>query len=591
MPNFIENLGLGFLTETENSAANFMALTAQEGENIIGYYVCPYINKYYGDAQFILRTNLDTAEKMIEIVGMDTHCDGQCVWETRLLGLTTIAKDLDKTERQVVLRRKDDGSGVAVVNIVNADVLPSFLEDDIIKLQMIAFPVQIGYYANEDEYTNAQEAGRRGRKWLLADGAMVASGFMFNHAPERSEEEKNYDLEDHMLIRGTVKELYYGTLLFGENESKGFIRCIIGTHFGDLEIVHTMEQVPKEQQANLKIGSIVSGIFVLSGDAAIFEYEKGIIRDAEHNLRLLRYIFLKGEAERIRYVLDENSTYYIENSGEELQGRDDIIEFLSNLSSNYSETPFAYMATILSVEADEAGSLPEYGAGTRCIVKASGDSENYTGLIFIDVTDTGHIERIHVTADYRYIFDLDETFEPKIPFSEAKAPDSVFEPIILRAKFLEFIDDDLDDCDIIHNIPDYRQLEQNAQQLIDGLNILTLPDNEKILANIFGYLFAKSIESFELSTNQASTHIRTYADYSKEDAFKGQIRTVFDSAWHKSIEEAMLSGKQFYKDFYFFIKNKYGEPDEETYRAEMLKAMVLTQKIGQLYAEVGGLGA
>ena len=76
---------------------------------------------------------------------------------------------------------------------------------------------------------------------------------------------------------------------FGKEKHNAYIRCIIGTQYGDLELVHTIDQVAEEQRCNIKAGAIVSGAFVLSGDAAIYEYEKGMVLDAEHDLRLLRF--------------------------------------------------------------------------------------------------------------------------------------------------------------------------------------------------------------------------------------------------------------------------------------------------------------
>ena len=117
MANYIEHLGLGFLTETEDEVRTLWRYIAQEGEGICGYYGLPYFNCYFGDAQLILRT-LPNDEGNIEIVGMDTHSSGHCVWDVRICGSDIACKGADITERRCVVRRADDGGGIAVINIV-----------------------------------------------------------------------------------------------------------------------------------------------------------------------------------------------------------------------------------------------------------------------------------------------------------------------------------------------------------------------------------------------------------------------------------------------------------------------------------------
>ena len=85
---------------------------------------------------------------------------------------------------------------------------------------------------------------------------------MRNHDPENPEAERNGDIDDLTLIRGTVKTIYWGTTKFGEQKYDLYIRCIIETQFGDLELIHTIEQVAEEQRMYIKPGCVVSGVFV-----------------------------------------------------------------------------------------------------------------------------------------------------------------------------------------------------------------------------------------------------------------------------------------------------------------------------------------
>ena len=65
-------------------------------------------------------------------------------------------KDSLPTERLFMFKNHADGSGMLPIHIINADVLPSFLEDDVVSMQMCAFPLDINYYADEDDYADHQ---------------------------------------------------------------------------------------------------------------------------------------------------------------------------------------------------------------------------------------------------------------------------------------------------------------------------------------------------------------------------------------------------------------------------------------------------
>lgn len=41
MPNYIENFGLDFLLEKDETTMGFMSYLAQNGKPIVGYYNCP----------------------------------------------------------------------------------------------------------------------------------------------------------------------------------------------------------------------------------------------------------------------------------------------------------------------------------------------------------------------------------------------------------------------------------------------------------------------------------------------------------------------------------------------------------------------
>lgn len=577
MANFMEHLGLDFLVETEDQVRGLWGYIAQEGKSITGYYGYPYLNQHFGDAQLILRTIRNDEEKRIEVVGMDTHSSGNCVWEVYLSDMNITRKDADIMERRCVVKRKSDGGGMAVVNIVNADVLPSFDEGTELKLQMIAFPAFIEYFKDEDEYADAQPESRNGKKWLLSDGTMMPTGLMRNRDPESDEFESNEDLDDLMLVRGTVKKLYHGVFELGGEKHNAYLRCIIGTEHGDLEIVHTIDEVKEEQRDNIRVGATVNGVFTLSGDAAIYEYDQGIVLDEANDLSILRSTFAGADPERIRFVFAEDATYLAEYNNTTYIGRDEIVNRLKYVAEAADSKHFAHLATIVSV--DEGDEPLPYDVGKRCIVIASGEEHNYETIAFADIDTEGHICKLVTSGNSRYHFHIDEKPKPKTPLDDVEIPKSVVEPIIMRARFHGVISDDVTDDMILNELNDARMYENNICNML-----ATMPtgDEKTNLGNLFGYLFAKAVET-EFSEKQ---HIglfkkRLVVSYTPGDAWAGEINTLLKPEQNEKIVAAMELGKQFAKDFAFF--HPFDEPHDVEYDADLLKALIVVQQLGKLY--------
>lgn len=577
MANFMEHLGLDFLVETEDQVRGLWGYIAQEGKAITGYYGFPYLNQHFGDAQLILRTIRNDEEKRIEVVGMDTHSSGNCVWEVYLSDMNITRKDADVMERRCVVKRKSDGGGMAVVNIVNADVLPSFDEGTELKLQMIAFPAFIEYFKDEDEYADAQPESRNGKKWLLSDGTMMPTGLMRNRDPESDEFESNEDLDDLMLIRGTVKKLYHGVFELGGEKHNAYLRCIIGTEHGDLEIVHTIDEVKEEQRDNIRVGATVNGVFTLSGDAAIYEYDQGIVLDEANDLSILRSTFSGADPERIRFVFAEDATYLAEYNNTTYTGRDEIVNRLKYVAEAADSKHFAHLATIVSV--DEGDEPLPYDVGKRCIVIASGEEHNYETIAFADIDAEGRICKLVTSGNSRYHFHIDEKPKPKTPLDDVEIPKSVVEPIIMRARFHGVISDDVTDDMILNELNDARMYENNICNML-----ATMPtgDEKTNLGNLFGYLFAKAVET-EFSEKQ---HVglfkkRLVVSYTSGDAWAGEINTLLKPEQNEKIVAAMELGKQFAKDFAFF--HPFDEPHDVEYDADLLKALIVVQQLGKLY--------
>lgn len=580
MPLFLENFDLGFLRESEEIIGGLMRHIAQEGKPIVGYYGLPYFNLHYGDVQLILRTAHSKGGSGLEIIDMDSHTGGNTVWEVRLTDMNINCKGSDSLARRVVVRHSDGNSGMAVVSLVNADVLPSFMEDELVKMQVVGFPELIQYFSDEDAYAESQPTLRNGNKFLLAEGAVFPSGLMRNRDPDSPEFESNEHLDDIVNIRGTVEALYHGEFEFLGESQDTFIRCIINTGYGPLEIDHCIAQVDEAQRKNIRVGAIVNFYGTLSGDVAIYEYENGIVRDEAHNLSALRYAFSGGDPERLRSILAENATYLIERNNTLYQGPDAIIAQINSIQKDFPEKHFAHAATITSVDAGDC--ILPYGIGTRCVILAIDAEHSYKSIVFADINAEGYITRITTSVNPRYHFAIDEKPVRKTPLDDVKPPESVVEPMLLRARYQGIIGDTITDEQVLHYSDYADNFEQNIRLMLQAMPQAEADCKEKLLANLYGYLFAKAVEMYYAENRPFRLfQKRLICNYTPSDVWAGRIHSGLSPEQHIQLEDAFNLGKQFFKDFKFFQERV----DGNNYDDNMLKSLILVQNLGCFYSK------
>ncbi len=586
MPLYLENLNMDFFKESEDVMGSLFGMTASEGKAKIGYYNYPYFNKHFGNAQIILRTGYrepgdEDDRRCIQAEGIDTHISGRCVWEVRLHNMNVDRKDADLLAKRVAVTRMD-GGGMAIVNLVNADVLPSFMGNDIIKMQMVAFPDLIEYYKDEDDYAEHQPEGKTGKKFLIGEGSVIPTGILRNRDPNSSEYETDDNLDDLTAIRGVVKGLYWGELEFEGERYKSFVKCIIDTDMGELEIVHTIDQVEEEMHDNMKVGSTVVMYGTLSGDVAIYEYSEGIVKDEEHHLSLVRYTFTDGDPQRFCRVIADNARYVSEYSKQTFVGKKDIMDRLQYVNDkNSGRKIYAYKATITSVDEGE-GELP-YGVGKRCVVLAYDEPNDYGGIVFLEMNEEGNITDIVVSINPRYHFKLDEEFKPKSIFDGWEIPDTVAVPITTRAKFHGFLGEDVYAENVASIDENYIEYKNNINNFLDKLDVDIEEIEPSILENIFAYLFAKAIESKCSTTlyKNAPEHFAKIVSYSIEEGLNGGISIDIENETVKQkIKIAYDYGKQFYKDYMIFAMS---DPENDM-RVILEQSLMIVQQIGEKYA-------
>lgn len=400
MPNFLNSLGLGIICENEDTFKGFTGGIVTNGKVMPCYTEdLLFVMKSYKDAEFVVRAKGTEDEHKYEFVGLDTHCSGMCVWNTEVIADIT-PDDAEPGERRLLVSNDNnrESHGLIVVNLINADVLPSYVHGDKVKMQIVGFPMFIEFFKDEDEYADFVP-GKKDEKALLGDGVIMPSEFMKNHHPEK-EDAVNGGTDDICLVRGTVKKMLYGRFEDKDCKLQTFVRVFIDTTFGDLELEVDMSELDESDNENIKIGATIVAGIILSGDVAIYEYEEGFIADEDHDLMLFRHVIMCGEAKRLRKRLASDVTYMSNVGKWEKRGRDEVTDLFQYIFDVRSIHYKAHVANLIAPEADEE---LEYRPGKHCLVMEN-EKEELESIMFLSYNDNNEVSKIQFINDSRYRF-------------------------------------------------------------------------------------------------------------------------------------------------------------------------------------------
>ncbi len=586
MAQCYECLGIEDIMDNEENAMALVSHALENGKSAIGYYGKPYIHHRFGRMEMILQTEIENEE--IKLTGVDMHVAGSSVWKLRCIYDIT-PDDWNNTDKRMIFSNLN-GRGVVPIELMNSDVIPSYLEDDVITMQVVAFAEHIEYYENEDEYVNSLNSTEMGKTFGLEEGTVLPIELFSNN--EEPDEEKQLD-RGLALIRGKVKGAYWGTFSLSDTEYETFIYCRIDTEFGELEIIHSPDQIVDEQQVNLKTGATVSGLVRFSGDVAICEYEDGIVKDEENNLRLLRSILEGEDANRLSQVLVEDALYFSENLNELFEGKQTIIDRFNLVSEARRDNNIETYTSLAAITDFSDGIELTEKIGTRCIIVSNDEKDNYYCIVFVKYNDNGEITKINTTCDSRYIFKLDETLPIENPFENAIVPGTYFDAMINRAKFHGFLDEALD-ADVergeILGSSNYIDYRENAKSLIAAWPEGIKSGDNEYMSRAFGYLFAKAmefiseenVESYQKKRVEDSVLI---ASYRPNDCWDDKYNSVFENREiHKKLELANKYGRQFHRDYLNYNQDNKS-PDEIYNEDEIINALTMVQQLGEYCVE------
>jgi hypothetical protein len=321
----------------------------------------------------------------------------------------------------VVFFEREDAHSLIPVNIIHADVIPSFLENDIVELQVAAFPYHIQYFPDEDAFNDTLDMRIMGRSITYADGIFPLGIFRENDVDK-----------DIVLIKGTVENIKEAESFDGEKETS-FLVVKLSTPFGQLEMAHTLEMVDEKQREFVRPGCHVVAMGIISGDVAIKEYRDGAVYNEENCLRLLRSCMKYGDWERFEQALADDCVY--RRMDGDIIGRDNVMAKLvaiSNLIMEQKVTHFTFLATIQKY--DGVVRQPKFDPGKRCVAVSSGTEDDIYNFIFLTLNSGGKIVSIDQASNEGniYLARIDRVDIPEEP--------ETFRPVQLERSPLEWLE-------------------------------------------------------------------------------------------------------------------------------------------------------
>ncbi len=400
MFNHFNCIDLGFLLEKENALSGFVSRVL-DSSHIVSGYGGFYLYSSIGEPEFEIIADADDENREMELKSMETHVCGDNVWEMAVATDIT-DKNAHKMTRSVVFRNAETGEGLVPVGLRFSDVVPSFLPDDIIKMQIVAFAESVELYENEEDYFAVCEKDENGNVLEPGNGIIFPSGLVHNHTslPDEDEENDPSVTDLFCVLRSKIKRIEKGGMINWwktEDESEQsfhtFDFVTVDTVYGELELIVGASLLTDEQKPLYREGSVIYSVITLSGDVRIDEFENGAVFNEENNLRLIRQGLVRGEIDRIFSSLSDSVSFEFPSENIKVSGKINVLEKIKKYQ--LSKEKFITALSTASVVFDD-GSV-DYSSSRRCVA-VSYSNEIAEHLIFIDTDENGKTDKIKIVS-------------------------------------------------------------------------------------------------------------------------------------------------------------------------------------------------
>ncbi len=250
MAVYLANTGLQLLSKDGTLDQKPLMQWFHEAKRIPAQQGSYYTKMLDSGLTIIFRTVADKED--LQIVGLDMHMSGRCLWSGKPLVQIGKGEPLSLT----LLMTNDSEKSAFIATLVHAATLEQIDEDTLLDLQVCAFPQALDVFDSREAYETVTEEGAR-----LEDKKLLPFNYIMARDESLSEKDRErFAAEEQMM-------LLCGPVLGVENRKHGFqdtgcTVATISTEMGHLDLVFAPEQL----QQPLKKGSYVVASCAISAD-------------------------------------------------------------------------------------------------------------------------------------------------------------------------------------------------------------------------------------------------------------------------------------------------------------------------------------
>ncbi len=250
MAVYLANTGLQLLSKDGNLDQKPLMQWFHEAKRIPAQQGAYYTKLLDSGLSVVFRTVVDAED--IQIVGLDMHMSGRCLWSGKPLVQIGKPEPLSLT----LLMTNASEKSAFIATLVHAAILEQIDEDTLLEMQVCAFPQALDVFDSRQAYEAVTEEGAR-----LEDKKLLPFNYIMARDESLSEENRQRFSEEEQMI------LLCGPVLAVEERNHGYrdTSCMvatISTEMGHLDLVYAQEQLKEP----LKKGSYVVASCAISAD-------------------------------------------------------------------------------------------------------------------------------------------------------------------------------------------------------------------------------------------------------------------------------------------------------------------------------------
>ena len=129
MPIVLKAIDLEEVFDDDEFLLAWVGKSIEEGRSFGGYSGNIYSHKKYVNAEIYSCFVVNEEDKKLELEKFDIQISGACVWKVRYSDIP-LKNDISYNMTRLSAVKNSERNGFTIMHLINADVLPSFLEDD-----------------------------------------------------------------------------------------------------------------------------------------------------------------------------------------------------------------------------------------------------------------------------------------------------------------------------------------------------------------------------------------------------------------------------------------------------------------------------